>query len=206
MTAGVAGRRKGCARRGCGAVVAQPSTGRPRLTCSARCRAALFRARRAKRPAVWSSDSVEWYTPRELFETIAAEHGPFDLDPCADPRSPIWPLVPAHWTREDDGLAQAWHGRVFLNPPYGRAIAKWTHKAALEVAAGRASLVACLVPARTDTAWWHAAKAAGAEATYLAGRVRFMRPDGTRGDSAGFPSAVLVFRDAASVTKQAVPR
>lgn len=192
-----------CARKGCRAVVPQPATGRPRLTCSAACRARLYRQRRKKRPAVWSSATVEWYTPESIFETIAAEHGPFDLDPCADPRSPIWPLVPHHWTREDDGLAQPWLGRVFCNPPYGRAIAAWMRKAAAEVTAGRAHLVVCLVPARTDTAWWHEAKAAGAEAHYLAGRIRFVRQDGTPGDSAGFPSAVVVFRDAATITKGA---
>lgn len=141
-----------------------------------------------------SSESVEWYTPPDLFELASAAYGPFDLDPAADPRSPIWPLVERHWTVADDGLAQPWEGAVWVNPPYGRTIGDWTRKAAAEVAAGRASVVVMLVPARTDTRWWVEAIEAGAEAEYLEGRVRFVLPDGKRLAGAPFPSALLVFR------------
>lgn len=184
-----------CARRGCRNRFDAPPkgrAGRKRKYCSNACNCAAKRDRRNVR-AVWSSRTPEWYTPPDVFAEYAAIYGPFDLDPCADPRSPIWPLVPEHWTVVDDGLAQPWNGRVWLNPPYGREIGRWTARAAEEVAAGRASVVVCLVPARTDTAWWAAAVKAGAIPCFRTGRVRFLRPDGTTGQGAAFPSAVLVF-------------
>lgn len=161
----------------------------------------LYRQRKTVR-AVWSSRSHQWYTPPDrLREWEDFLGGPFELDPCADPRSPIWDLIPRHFTVEDDGLAQPWNGRVFCNPPYGRAIGDWTRKAALET--GPSTSVVLLVPARTDTAWWHAAIAAGAHPYYLPGRIRFCRPDGSTGAGAAFPSALLVFRNADAVTKGA---
>lgn len=143
----------------------------------------------------FSSKSVEWYTPVDVFLELAAPWGGFDLDAAADPRSPIWPLVPRHFTVDEDGLSQPWTGRVWLNPPYGKVIRAWMRKAADEVRSGRAEVVVCLVPARTDTIWWHEALGAGGDPAFKKSRIRFVRPDGTQGDSAGFPSAVLTFRN-----------
>lgn len=185
----------------CRTPIVQPLTGRRRRTCSDPCRAALARRRRRSRPAWSTSATAEWYTPPDVFEALAAQHGPFELDPATDPRSPIWALVPAHYTAHDDGLRRPWHGRVWLNPPYGRMIGLWVARAAAAVASGEAELVCALVPARTDTRWFRAALDAGAEVDFLPGRVRFVRPDGTPGQ-APFASCVLVFRDGAGVTKR----
>jgi hypothetical protein len=101
---------------------------------------------------------------------------------------------PAFFTRTQDGLKQPWTGRVFMNPPYGRAIGHWMRKALEAARSGEAEIVVCLVPARTDTRWWHDFAARG-EVRFLPGRVRF----GGGQNSAPFPSAVVVFRNAQTV-------
>lgn len=74
----------------------------------------------------FSSDSNEWYTPRELFDELDAEFH-FTLDPCATQQSA---KCSKFYTQEDDGLSKDWSGeRVFMNPPYGREIGKWVKKA-----------------------------------------------------------------------------
>src|SRR5262249_39145220 len=112
---------------------------------------------------------------------------PFDLDPCATAANA---KAPRFYTRDDDGLRQPWTGRVFCNPPYGRVIAEWVAKAKA-AAATTAELVVLLVPARTDTRWWHE-HVADAEGGFLPGRVRFVEAK----SGAPFPSAVVVFRNA----------
>ena len=77
-----------------------------------------------------------------------------------------------------------------MNPPYGREIGKWVAKAYEEAAKG--STVVCLLPARTDTAWWHDYCMKG-EIRFLRGRVHFL-VNGVRSNAAPFPSAVVIFR------------
>lgn len=100
----------------------------------------------------FSSATDEWATPACFFEQLAAEFGPFDLDPCANAGNA---KAPTYFTREQDGLAQDWtpYRRIYMNPPYGRVIGAWVKKAAEAAQAG--CLVVCLLPARTDTKWWH---------------------------------------------------
>jgi site-specific DNA-methyltransferase (adenine-specific) len=83
-----------------------------------------------------------------------------------------------------------------MNPPYGATIGQWMRKAHESVCSGTAELVVCLVPARTDTRWWHDYATQG-EIRYFRGRLRF----GDGKYPAPFPSALVVFRDAANVTK-----
>jgi phage N-6-adenine-methyltransferase len=135
--------------------------------------------------AALSSATPEWSTPAWLVAQLAAEFGPFDLDPAATAANA---KAPVFYTAADDGLAQPWKGRVFMNPPYGRTIGRWIAKAQEEVAAGRAELVVCLVPARVDTSWWRTAAAAASLARIWPGRISF-----GGADPAPFPSAVVVF-------------
>src|SRR5262249_4101706 len=87
-----------------------------------------------------------------------------------------------------DGLAQDWAGEtVFMNPPYGRQISRWVRKA--HDSAARGATVVCLVPARTDTHWWHNYVIDG-EVRFLKGRLKF----GDSKNSAPFPSALVIFR------------
>lgn len=131
-----------------------------------------------------SSATPEWPTPPWLVGQLAAEFGPFDLDPAATAENA---KAPVFYTADDDGLTQPWKGRVWLNPPYGRTIGAWLAKAAAEVASGRAELVCCLVPAKPDTRWWRDAAAAAPLVRFWPGRIKF-------GDAgpAPFPSAVIV--------------
>jgi phage N-6-adenine-methyltransferase len=131
-----------------------------------------------------SSASAEWPTPQAFYDGLNAEFG-FTLDPCCTRDSA---KCAAYFTADDDGLSQEWAPhRVFMNPPYGKSIGKWMHKAFAESKAG--ALVVCLVPARTDTAWWHDYAAQG-EVRFVRGRLKF----GGHKNSAPFPSAVVIFR------------
>src|SRR5262249_37607627 len=159
-------------------------TGRRRTFCSAACKQAAYRAR-CRRPVHFSTGNCEWATPPDLFARLAAEFGPFDLDACATADNA---KCARYFTRADDGLAQPWLGRVWCNAPYGRTIGLWLRKARQAAESGEADLVVCLVPARTDTRWWHEHAARG-ECRFLPGRVRF----GGGEHSAPFPSAVVVF-------------
>ncbi|MBY0332289.1 MAG: helix-turn-helix domain-containing protein [Acetobacteraceae bacterium] len=137
-----------------------------------------------------SSAHDAWTTPTDLLDRLyAVLGGPFSLDPCS-PGAVLSPVrAGRHYTREDDGLAQDWHGAVFMNPPYSRELGRWTAKARTEVEAGRASLVIGLIPARTDTRWWHQDIAGHAHAWILRGRVRF----GGASTAAPFPSALVLW-------------
>lgn len=128
-----------------------------------------------------------WHTPAGLFDRVEMALGPFHLDPCApaDGASPVRATV--RFTEADDGLTLDWFGRVFMNPPYGRSLGAWVGKARAEAARG--CLVAGLVPARTDTAWWHQHIAGAAHVVFLRGRLAF----GGQSRAAPFPSAVAVW-------------
>lgn len=131
----------------------------------------------------FSSQRMDWETPQWLFDQLDAEFG-FELDVCATPENA---KCERYFTPEHDGLSQEWTGVCWMNPPYGREIGRWMRKA-YESSLNGATVV-CLVPARTDTAWWHDYAAKG-EVRFLRGRLRFV---GAR-HSAPFPSAIVVFR------------
>lgn len=140
-----------------------------------------------------SSARDDWETPPDLFADLDREFG-FSLDPCATDSTA---KCQRYFTREQNGLAQDWSGEtVFMNPPYGRVIGQWMRKA-WESSRGGATVV-CLVPARTDTAWWHDYAARG-EVRFLRGRLKF----GGQTGNAPFPSAVVVFRPSPSDPRRA---
>src|SRR4051812_22584031 len=72
-------------------------------------------------------ETVEWYTPPWVFEAIGLR---FDLDPASPPGGLPWVPAEHHYSDQDDGLAQPWYGRVWLNPPYGPGIGQWMSKLA----------------------------------------------------------------------------
>lgn len=128
-----------------------------------------------------SSESDEWATPQELYDMLDAEFG-FEVDVCASVDNA---KCATYFTQEDDGLSQEWRGICWMNPPYS-AIADWMQKA-FESSKDGATVV-CLVPARTDTAWWWNTSRYG-EVRFLKGRLKF----GESTNSAPFPSSVVVF-------------
>lgn len=98
---------------------------------------------------MYSSSTCEWETPQALFDRLDAAYH-FECDVCATAENA---KCAKYYDRETDGLKQTWTGVCYMNPPYGREIGKWMHKALDSARAG--AVVVCLVPARTDTAWWH---------------------------------------------------
>lgn len=135
----------------------------------------------------YTSDADDWGTPQKFFDDLDQEFG-FTLDVCANEFNF---KVANYFDREQDGLLQPWDGVVWCNPPYGRTIKLWMQKAYESWQAG--ATVVCLVPARTDTACWHDFAAQAPEIRFIRGRLKFERPD-SKGDSAPFPSAVVIFR------------
>jgi phage N-6-adenine-methyltransferase len=129
-----------------------------------------------------TSRTCEWATPLDLFSELDREFQ-FTLDVCATAENA---KCARFFTKAEDGLAQDWgRNTCWMNPPYGSVIGQWMRKA-MESAAGGATVV-CLVPARTDTAWWHDFAARG-QVRFLRGRVRFSGVG-----PAPFPSAIVVF-------------
>jgi phage N-6-adenine-methyltransferase len=106
------------------------------------------------------------------------------LDACAIPENA---KVKHYFTREQNALKRDWPGVVWMNPPYGREIGLWMRKAYEEYCKG--STIVCLVPARTDTTWWHTYCRAATEIRFIYGRLKF--GDGT--GTAPFPSAIVIF-------------
>ena len=127
--------------------------------------------------------SPVWATPPAVFDALNAEFG-FELDVCALPENA---KCARFYSPADDGLAQEWSGACWMNPPYGREIGRWMRKAYEESLRG--ATVVCLVPSRTDTAWWHDYAMKG-EVRFLRGRISFVGAAGP----APFPSAIVVFR------------
>jgi hypothetical protein len=124
----------------------------------------------------------EWLTPPHVLQAL----GHFDLDPCAPVDRP-WATASRHYTVKDDGLAQPWSGRIWLNPPYGQQAAAWLHRLA-EHGRGIA-----LIFARTETQMffehvWERATAL----LFLRGRLHFHYVDGTRAAANGGAPSVLI--------------
>ena len=116
------------------------------------------------------SDRTDWETPRELFDRLDS-FWHFDLDAAASDTNH---LCADYYTKETDGLAHSWAGRrVWCNPPYGKQIADWARKAYEETRDGQ-TLVVMLVPARTDTRWYHDyIQGHAAEVKFIRGRLKY---------------------------------
>ncbi len=132
----------------------------------------------------YSSKTPEWETPQKVFDDLNAEFS-LNWDVCATKENR---KRTDYWEQAENGLIQNWEGkRCWMNPPYGREIGHWMKKA-FESAQGGATVV-CLVPARTDTAWWHDYATKGT-VRFIRGRLKF----GGHKNAAPFPSAVVIFR------------
>lgn len=132
-----------------------------------------------------TSNTCEWETPQQLFDELNAEFR-FTLDACATPENA---KCPVYYTREQDGLKQKWGvGTVWCNPPYGKGIIQWVKKACAETQNGVTTVM--LLPARTDTQWFHDYVLPSAEMRFIRGRLKF----GGGKYRAPFPSIVCIFR------------
>ncbi len=137
-----------------------------------------------------SSKNMCWCTPQYFFDKLDAEFD-FVIDVAATAKTSKCPL---YYTPETNGLLQSWNcgGSVFCNPPYGRSIGKWVKKAYDEALISEYPIV-LLIPARTDTIYFHDYIYGKAEIRFIRGRLCFTDEYGNVGDSAPFPSMVVVY-------------
>lgn len=134
---------------------------------------------------LYSSRSEDWATPPEFFSRLDAVFH-FRLDACASEKNA---KCERYFTKQQDALPRDWfpYRSVWMNPPYGRDIARWMKKAYNESRKG--CVVVCLVHARTDTKWWHDWVHQKAQVVFVKGRLKF----GDARNSAPFPSAVVIY-------------
>ena len=131
------------------------------------------------------SKTDDWATPQYLFDEWNAKYQ-FDLDAAASStnhKCDNWYGLDHPEESRRDGLAQAWTGTTWVNPPYGRVLNKWVRHAAEQL-----SPVVMLSPARTDTRWFHS-YCINQRITFIKGRVKF----GGNSNAAPFPSMIVEF-------------
>ena len=134
---------------------------------------------------MFSSKTDLWETPQYLFDELDKEFH-FTLDVCATPENA---KCKKFYTKLEDGLTQPWPGTVWCNPPYGRQISKWV-KRAYETNHLLGNTIVMLLPARTDTKWFHEYIYNHAEIRFIKGRLKF----GDSVNPAPFPSMIVIFR------------
>jgi len=137
--------------------------------------------------ALFSSNSNEWETPQDLFDELNEEFN-FTIDVCATKQNAKCDI---YYTKEDDALALFWsvgigNGWKWMNPPYGRELKEWIKRASME------RKVVALIPARTDTKYFHEYiyKKKNTEIRFIKGRLKFSNSK----NSAPFPSMIVIFR------------
>ncbi len=134
----------------------------------------------------FSSKSIMWETPQDFFDLLNKKYH-FNTDVCAIQENA---KCKQYYTPEINGLKQSWKGTCWMNPPYGRnQTIKWVEKAYIE--SKRGCLVVALLPARTDTRWFHQYiyKKKGVSIEFVKGRLKF----GGSKNAAPFPSMIVVF-------------
>jgi hypothetical protein len=130
-----------------------------------------------------TQDSETWLTPPWILDAL----GPFDLDPCTPVKMP-WKTAAKRYTPEDDGLSQPWEGRVWCNPPYGRAAVSWLKKMSDH------NNGILMIFARCETEMFHKYVWPMAEAIlFMRGRVSFFAPDGSVRGNSGGPSCLIAY-------------
>ena len=135
--------------------------------------------------ALFSSNSNMWETPQVLFNELNKEFN-FTIDVCATKSNA---KCENFFSPKEDGLLQDWSGMCWMNPPYGKSIKHWVEKAFIESRQENCTVVA-LLPARTDTKWFHNYIYHIAEIRFLKGRLKFSNSK----NAAPFPSMIVIWR------------
>lgn len=132
--------------------------------------------------------SVEWYTPKWIFDHLGID---FDLDPASPSDHETFVPAAVKYTKKENGLLCPWHGRVFMNPPYGTDTPKWMDKF-IDHNNGIA-----LVFSRTDARWFQRAAFECDAMLLLAGRVNFVpgHENKHKQSRAGAGTAMFAFGD-----------
>lgn len=132
---------------------------------------------------LFSSKKDDWITPDDLFDELDNEFN-FTLDPCSDSFNH---KCDYYFDKSIDGLKMSWDNQVvFMNPPYGKNIGKWVKKAYESNC-----LVVGLLPARTDTIWFHDYILNKADIRFIKGRIKFV---GAK-YPAPFPSMIVIWKN-----------
>lgn len=147
------------------------------------------------RELMFSNKDNSWCTPQDFFDELNKEFN-FNLDPCATPKSA---KCKRFFTIDDDGLKQDWGGAVaFVNPPYGREIKKWVKKC-YEESKKPNTVIVLLIPARTDTSYFHDYIYGKAEIRFVRGRLKFIDLNSNTPPEdytpAPFPSMLAIYRE-----------
>jgi phage N-6-adenine-methyltransferase len=137
---------------------------------------------------------VEWHTPAQWVEAARRVLGAIDLDPASSDRAQETVAAKRHFTKEMDGLARPWAGRVWLNPPYAAGLVdRFVGKLVEHVRAGDVAAAVLLTDNRTETEWFHRAAGACQRICLKRGRISFVRPDGAGADASTSGSVFFYF-------------
>ena len=132
---------------------------------------------------LFTSETDKWNTPNNLIQDLSLVFD-WDLDVCASSNN----VCDFYFNEKDNGLKCDWRGLCWMNPPYGKEISKWIFRARIHGLLPGTTVV-CLLPARTDTKWWHNNISFASHVVFIKGRLKF----GDQKGSAPFPSAFVVF-------------
>lgn len=145
--------------------------------------------------AMLTSKSNEWETPQDLYDKLDEEFH-FNLDPCSTDKNH---KCKNYFTIKDDGLSKYWFveggARVFVNPPYGKEIKKWVKKCYEESKKEYVDVIVMLIPARTETKYFHDYIYHKAEIRFIKGRIKFCIDGKPVIWNAPFPSMVVIYRN-----------
>lgn len=142
-----------------------------------------------KEPYFASSQSVEHYTPRYIWERAIRCMGAIDCDPAADPARHIPAAV--HYTKKENGLVHEWGRRVWMNPPFGDLIPAFFEKLQREIAAGRTEEAIILWKAATETEPWRNITTIAALVAFPHHRIEFLGGTKKGGKGSNFSPVLL---------------
>lgn len=159
--------------------------------------------RRAPERAYWGAgdkfDRDSRFTPPDFMEHIYAAFGEIEFDPCAHALSPVIARRRIMLSEGGDGLVHDWSGRLaFMNPPFSSLLI-WLKRAFDQWQTGNIETVVCLVPVRSDSAWFHETLSPVADIYLLQGRVRFLD---TQGKAQPTPFSLMIVTLGASTEQK----
>ena len=121
-----------------------------------------------------NSGNSEWYTPQEYVDAVWQSMGGIDTDPCSCQAANAVVKAETFYDEADNGLGREWHGRVFVNPPYGDGtVSQFSAKLLEELDASRATQAVFLVNNCTETKWFQLLISRAAAVCFPRGRISF---------------------------------
>ena len=145
---------------------------------------------------IFSSETDEWGTPNDLFIKLNKQYN-FTLDAAASDKNY---KCNKYYTKETNGLTKDWtNERVFCNPPYSE-MSLWSQKCYEE--SKNAEVIIMLIPARTDTKYFHKYIYNIADITFIKGRLKFVSDQNSNKGSAPFPSMIVIYKEYKEITNQ----